>query len=573
MYTILALSHLPQLSGNNYYIYHMTKYIAKFFVTGLLLLCSFFVNAQDDTSKKKYRIHTVEEEQTLYSISKLYDVTVDEILNLNPDVKVDELKNGTVLILPNKPKPTIDNTLPDSVLYVLHTVEPQQTFYRLKVMYDVTQEELIELNPELEDGLKVGQVIKIRKKKLTVKTITPEVEEKATEVEEDEPSLLDFLFKSKKDTLKAAHLPDTVKEIREYNVAVMLPLYLNQNDTIEFNTEFGEDEQIYNRSKVALEFYAGLQIAVDSLVKQGLTVNLHVYDTDNNKKTINEIISKPEFETMDLVIGPLFASSVEMVAEALQKDNIPVVSPFANNDFTEKRTNLIQVLPSKDAELLAIANHINANYAKDNIILLCQNIEEEKNSLESLKSNLLTQSDSVISIQEYIVKTERIDKAKVLQMMEKDRKNIFVIPSKDQVFMSDLFTKMNDYADSSNVFLYGLSKLRNVETIENRYFVNLNLHTPSNTNTNYTDTATICFINKYRQLNLTEPSVFALQGFDVSYYFLNLLKVYGNVIPSLDYIKAEEINTGFDFQKVEDGGYRNTYNCMLRYHKFKLIKL
>lgn len=547
----------------------MTKYLAKFFITGLLLLCAFTINAQDETSKKKYRIHTVEGEQTLYSISKLYDVTVEEILSLNPDVKVDELKKGTVLILPNKPKPVSQNTIPDSLLYVLHTVEPQQTFYRLKVIYDVDQEELIRLNPELKDGLKVGQVIKIRRKEVKL-TINKDLE---TRPDKKETTLSDVLGSiDNKDSIKAEYIPDTTRIKGQYTIAMMLPFYLNQNDTIEFNAEFGEDEQIYNRSKIALEFYAGAQLAIDSLIKQGMSIRLYVYDTDNKGK-VKEILEKPEFKNVDLVIGPLFASNVEMVAEALNNDSIPVISPFAKHTFKPKLSNLIQVMPDNDAELLAISNHIYANYSKDNIILLCQNFEDEKVCFEKVKANLIAQTDSAITIQEYIVKSERIDKAKVLSLMEKDRKNIFVIPSKDQVFMSDLFTKMNDYADSNNVFLYGLSKLRSVETIENRYFVNLNLHTPSATNTDYTDSSTVCFVNKYRKQNYTDPSVFALQGFDVSYYFMNLLKGYGNIIPSLDYIKSEEINTGFDFSKTEEGRYLNTYNYMLRYYKFQMIKL
>ncbi len=107
--------------------------------------------------------HTVVSGETLYSISKKYGVSENEILSLNPETK--NLKAGSQITLPVKTE--VVPVMPDSVKtrsggnYFEHIIESGETLWGTARKYNVTEEELKALNPVLQTGFQAGVVIKI----------------------------------------------------------------------------------------------------------------------------------------------------------------------------------------------------------------------------------------------------------------------------------------------------------------------------------------------------------------------------------------------------------------------------
>ena len=115
--------------------------------------------------------HTVEADQTYYSISKLYGITVDELLALNSLTTNDKLEIGQKLALkltpggrlvqPSTGKPTTASEPPAAVTY--HTVAKGETMFRISQIYGVSIEQIQEWNSLTDTGVKMGQKIKIMK--------------------------------------------------------------------------------------------------------------------------------------------------------------------------------------------------------------------------------------------------------------------------------------------------------------------------------------------------------------------------------------------------------------------------
>ena len=180
---------------------------------------------------KEYYMHHVKSGQTLWNISQVYQVSVEEIERLNPEVK-DGLKVGLVIGIPvrlNKepkveqveaPKESVTDprvekteepqrrmeelleidkeyagierskeiTKIGSKQYYLHYVKSGQTLYGISKAYQVTIEEIERLNPEVKDGLKVGYVIGIPVRDVMEPVIQPEskaAEEPVAMIEEE----------------------------------------------------------------------------------------------------------------------------------------------------------------------------------------------------------------------------------------------------------------------------------------------------------------------------------------------------------------------------------------------------
>ncbi|WP_080240693.1 LysM peptidoglycan-binding domain-containing protein [Spirosoma rigui] len=111
--------------------------------------------------------HLVESGQTYYSISKLYGLTVDELLTLNNRTTNDVLAAGQKLTVKATPSATKNaersspTTTASGVSY--HTVAKGETMFRISKMYDVTIEQIQEWNNLKDVTVKEGQKIKIVK--------------------------------------------------------------------------------------------------------------------------------------------------------------------------------------------------------------------------------------------------------------------------------------------------------------------------------------------------------------------------------------------------------------------------
>ncbi|SOD78464.1 LysM peptidoglycan-binding domain-containing protein [Spirosoma fluviale] len=116
--------------------------------------------------------HTVEAGQTYYSISKLYGLTVDELLSLNNLTADNKLEVGQKLALKLTPggrlvQPSATDKASSAaesasgVTY--HTVAKGETMFRISQIYGVTVEQIQSWNKLTDVGVKVGQKIKIVK--------------------------------------------------------------------------------------------------------------------------------------------------------------------------------------------------------------------------------------------------------------------------------------------------------------------------------------------------------------------------------------------------------------------------
>ena len=120
--------------------------------------------------------HTVLAKETLYSLSKLYDVSISDIEKSNVEALKEGMKIGLVLTIPTKgksipaekPKPNNPKTL------IYHEVKAKETKYAIAKQYNITIEQLEKLNPEIVNiELPIGFKLLIRGEKIIVATVKP----------------------------------------------------------------------------------------------------------------------------------------------------------------------------------------------------------------------------------------------------------------------------------------------------------------------------------------------------------------------------------------------------------------
>jgi ABC-type branched-subunit amino acid transport system substrate-binding protein/LysM repeat protein len=499
-----------------------------------------------------YYMHKVENKQTLFSIAKLYNVEVTEIVLANPEAEK-QIIPGQLLRIPlNKIKPKKPSPIhPDSIdqeKFIAHQVIKSQTLYSISKLYEVNIDEVLEVNPQIKEGLKYGQVILIPRKNSKKKKEEDKISEipipANTNIEEKKP----------------------VKN--SYKIAIMLPFYLNKNKELEEDELSYETETVYESSEIAIKFYEGLLMAIDSLKKSGFNAQLFVYETGNDSASVQKIIHKAEFKEFDLIIGPFFPSNIVMVADSAKKYNIPVVSPLSNSDLLLTRDNIIKATPSKNSELQLLASYIDTAFANQNVIILHNDKAEEKKMIAEYKQKCLD-SLKVKAIHYYS------SKSGIDYFLNDEKKNVIILFSTQEDFVTNVITKLNARRNDYDIHLISLSSFEKLKNLEVQYLQNLNYGYTTPYFVDYNNDKVLEFVRNFLTLYKTEPDKYAFIGFDLAYYIFGQLKSNGKkMMNQIEVSSVESMHTLYLFKRSDkNSALENNYYSIVKFRDYQMIKL
>ncbi len=522
-------------------------------------------NLEEIENKDKFIYHVAKNDETLYKIAKIYEIDVSDLIETNPEAATDGIKNGEVLRIKRNKINKIVKKETKIEKYFLHTVDKQESLYMISKIYNVDINFLKMANSGMENGvLKKGTEVKI--------PITHKSEKNSN------------FYRDKEDISCEKFIYDS--EI--FRVALFLPFFLEKNDTVNFyeNLEFNlkqKDKKIYKKSKIVLEFYQGCLLAIDSLKKDGVSVDLFVYDTKKSPTKVREILEKSELKEMDLIIGPLYNSTFKSVAIFAKKHKINIVSPFSSNkEILEFNPFVFQITPSYETQLNNYIYFL-SNFYQEKIIFIHDTIPEEILAVEKYEKKLYEiLEEKNISSDSVIVKIISYNEEKNLLKLALSNsfENIIIIPSKNQAFVSSVVTNLKRYLQEYEITLFGMPQWKDFENVELKYLHSLNLHFFTKNYVDYSSKDVKKFLRKYREVFKSEPTKFSFSGYDVVFYFLKTMKTYGKNFQYClykypgDFVR-DGLNYKIKFNKISEyGGFENNYINIIKYDTlFNVIKL
>lgn len=520
------------------------RFVRLAFILSLLMLAVTGF-AQDGIKKskktetvegKKYYLHTVEKGQTLYAISKAYDLTVNDVLLENPDA-MNGIKPGQVLRVPFEKKvavAVITPTSDTSKKFLIHKVEAGQTVYSIARKYNVAENDVYNNNPDSRLGLKIGMELKIPVPAGSgMMGVIP-------------------------DTTKPDSVVSILKDV--YNVAFMLPLQLWNvvNIDVEGIAKDPPTAEFPAKPKAAVEFYEGALLAIDSMRKAGMKVNVWVYDVDDmdSGKTAG-ILTKTEFATMDLIIGPFSPGPFDEVAEFANAHNIGIVSPVSPaNRVLFKNPMAVKAVPSHGTQMEQLAQHISTARKEDNIVMITSGLLKEHKMCSSFSNEMnrlrgMEGKDSIRVNQGF---------SGIESKLTHDKMNVLVIPSTSQAFVTDLVRNLYGLAEKYQITIYGMPGWMDYDNLDFEYLEALHYHFASPYFIDYSSPVTKRFIVRYRSEFGGDPSSFVFSGYDVTLFFLQQLRATGTgFVPGVPEQKGNGIQQSFSFVRSDaESGYENT---------------
>lgn len=503
----------------------------------------------------KYLLHTVEKGQTLFAIAKFYKKDLNEIVSENPET-INGIKPGQVLRIPlEKKQVAVD--FKDTSNYITHTVEKGETIYSISKKYNLSNELLKTLNPELKDGLKMGQVIKIPS--LSSKPKTTGNPGNISQTENKIPEGTSYAGELK----------------NEYSIALFLPFNISAENPVEVDKIVNGTAELPIRTAIALQFYEGALLAIDTLKKQKFNAKIFVYDVDDkDSSNLLALLKKPELAKTDLIIGPLYASSFMPVAKFAKEHMIPIVSPFTLvNKILFNNPYVCKVSPSTVLQVEQMAHYVIDTFKNENIILVNTMNQKYASFYNAFRK---TGNDDLIAAGKPLSDSLKLlfNVNLIESMLSTTKTNVIALPSNDQSYVSDFISKLHMLEDKYKIVLIGMQSWITYDNMDYEYLNRLSLHVPSNGFVDYSTPASKWFIKKYQDRFKTNPDMYGFQGYDVTYYFLSSLQKFGSGF--LNNIKNNEykgIETGFRFSQFPaDSGFENQSVLILKYQNYQLIK-
>ena len=482
--------------------------------------------------------HLVVAKETKYGIATQYGLTVTELEQLNPHI-IGGLNVGQTVVL----KPGVQIKKTSNTILVDYEVLPKETLYSLSKKFDIAQAELITLNPDIQDGLKIGMIIKVPSNG-GIATLNSKVKD----------SVLSAKTK--------VNLLATVDKTQSKNMVLLLPFNLNkiETDSVKTKTEHLKTNKFLN---LTLDFYAGAQMAIDSAKTLGLPVNVKVYDVESSKYSSNvaTIISKNNFENVDVVIGPFQNSVIETTAQLLSKYDIPVISPLSKERGLPMN-NLYYSIPSEDLMKVTLFNYFK---------------EKQGNVVAVISSKKVTSKEYILENHpevKHAVFNEKgaLDVALLKTQLVKGQKNFVLMEIEKASTILNVTNILKGLQKEYDIQLavFELYDALNFEEIPMTNLTDLKMVFPSITKVAETPEEKI-FEKQFKKINNIYPNAAAKKGFDVTFDAMLRICQPEGFVNSAATTKTEYIENAFDYTS-NNGMITNNATYLLYYDSDLTIK-
>ena len=507
-------------------------------------------------------VHKVKGGETLFSISRAYNVTIDDIVRKNDSLKAG-LKEGSTIYIPSAEAASAVAVSGESGWELSgenirkyskrkHTVKWYEQIGDVAKKYNVPVEAIVAFNNLKEMQLKKKQILYIPNNEFLVLMAQQQTKETAAQMpvpDEEEAAAAD----AREDAAKEFPPLPPMQVTETARIAYILPL--NLADTLGANSNF-------------MDFYAGALLAVNGMKEEGMKITVDLFD--NIADGIN-----PD---TDFVVGPVKATDMRNFLEPDINGNYNVISPMdmGCEYLTEWNRMFIQAPVSQNALIGNLVKMYAGKCTDGNNAVVIYESGGADAPLVKATLELLDTLGVRYTAFSYGILEGRDILGKIMPLFRPQMENLVLVPSNSEAFTNDVVRNMNLLhtnpveENRRQITLFGTAKWRNFETIEPDYFHRMNLHLSLPYFVDYSSMQVKDFLMKYRALYNSEPTPFAFQGYDITKYFLSLYRNYGkgfNRLPDLG--KERMLQSTFHFvrKNSQQGGFENTSTVNIVYNK------
>ncbi len=575
------------------------RYIKFFFI---FFVINYFSFAQRQ-NPESFLNHKVKKNESLESLTKKYELTENEIIFYNPLIQKIGLKKRMILKIPIYNNQNLVTKSVDSNEYKIHEVRSKETKWRLAYENQTTIKVIDSLNPEIINGLKIGQKIRLPISKVKLKV--PEKDsaynyykvlpkegyyriEKKLGVNQ---FVLDSLNPNIKNTgikegmilkvplknsgemivkndllIDRINLIDSMSKTSKVKLALFLPFKANDIilDSLEQTKSLLIDRNLHT---ISLDFLRGTKFAIQTASNNGISVDLTVFDTQNDILIINDLLKSNDLSKFNVIVGPLITSNFDFLTSNRGLINIPKISPLSINDVY-LRKNVYQSIPRKDFLRNKMIKYLEKKLdSTQNILLVADSINRkiEDELKKKFPYSLILRPEK----EDYLL-PELVDSLLIDSVPNK-----VILESESFPLIASVISQMNAQNNSNrNVQLYTTYRGNAYETenISNKVMGGINFTYPT-------------FYKKLPPENLTDfqgdyidlygklPNKESTRAYDLILDVILRIAFREKLKKSIDIGETQYIENRFFYDKTENESYTNRAFYILQHSGYDIMEI
>ncbi|MDU1890230.1 MAG: LysM peptidoglycan-binding domain-containing protein [Dysgonomonas sp.] len=468
-----------------------------------------------------YSDHLIEAKETMFSVSRLYNISVDDLKNANPGLDENSFKTGRTIKIPQFNGSVRQVNQVFATGNTEYRAQKGDTLYSIGKKYNVSVEALMNANPSLKEGLKEGMLLVIPKKQ----------EKQTTDLQvinRQEIQRVETPYVSKGETVR---------------IGILLP-FLDEKGSVQ-------------KDKLA-EYYEGFLLAVKDLKEKNLNAEIYSFDIGPEKDTkkLESLLGTTEMNNLHFVIGGISKQQIKVLSDFSKKTGIKYIIPFGSTNEINTNQSIFQMTTSPtnlNSEIIsAFINRFrdynivfvrNGSNSSDDKLTFVQELQKELKSYNidyqtvSGSTNLYTDlKKKFVSTKKNIIVPASSSEAtlsKVIVAAAKEPVSLFGYPE------WQIYAKQAENLHKYDTYIYSI------------FFLNENESNVQNFINNYKKWYNKNLINSYPK--------FGCLGYDTGLYFLTAVNRYGSSFElKIPQLKVPTIQSAVYLKRVNNkGGYIN----------------
>ncbi len=559
------------------------------------------LRAQDTRIPDRFITHKVKKKETLFGLAQQYEISIEQIKVYNPTLERVGLKRKMMLRIPVFESPVMVIEAP-SVDTESYLVPPKATKWRIAYTYGITIQELEALNPSLKNGLKAGQILQLPistkdslvaptpaynyytvlpkegyyriEKKLGVSqgildSLNPELIAKGLQAGMVLKVPLEFSgdLKIQDDLLvQKINLFDSLNPLdRSLRVGLLLPFKVNslELDSIEKTREFFKKR---NLSSLSFDFYSGTRLAMEVLSEQGIASELTVFDTQNRKAKLVQLMQNSLLSQQDVIIGPLIPKNFDFISALPKLSKVPKVAPLSYKEV-HMRPNVYQSIPPKKQLRDRMLKHLdNVLSEEENIVIVADSLNREVEKM--------LQERYPFAIQFRPEQGGYLDSELMDSLLLDSIPNKIILESENFSLISSISSQLSGKISPSRpiqLFTTYRGAAYEDPNISAATFASLAFTFTSGYHPQLFDEGLMAerFLNRFGMY----PSKEAKRGYDLTLDLLLRMTRKGNLAEGSSLGETDYVESRFDYKPQPNGSYINKGIFLLQYREDSIIVL
>ena len=499
--------------------------------------------------KKSARTHTIKSGETLYRLSKMYNITTEELCAANPGLSINNFRAGEVIVIPTieseeaKASEKVQATQPvldekEPVIATTHKVKRKESIESICEEYGITPQELIKANPVLKE--------KKLKRKMVLNIPAPS--------RKTEPAQHETIIQQKEEFVET--ISKGINNDKELNVAVVLSFLLDS---------YAPKEQ----SRM-VEYYQGFLMAVEQLKREGYSFTINTYDAGHKEKSLDSLLKSSAFEDVEMIFGASYPKHCKELAKFAKEREIPLVIPFSSKKDEAVGNPTVYVANGIQSFILPeISSAFVKTFPNANVVFVEDTVKSNKKEfINSLTAELAKDSIPYTTLPMSLITNEDSVLATMASVYREDKEMIFIPTSSSATTLNTLLPSLLHARgiDSLNVakfklFGYPEWQIHAKDTRELMYEVDTYFYATFYSHYSLPRVAEFQedFIRWYnRDIQNIYPR-YGMLGYDTGYFFLLAASLYGNAMhENISQVPFAPVQSDFKFERIsEKDGFIN----------------